>query len=127
MASLDLKPSESNQPNREELLQLAIRAAKAGQRDGARVMFRQILSEDKKNERAMMWMAKLASTKKERVQWLNRILAVNPENSSAKESLDKIIYTEKASQNRTLLMVGVVAAVLIIIAVLAIVTVLLLQ
>ena len=58
----------SGGPNREELLQLAIRAAKEGNVDSARMMFDQILAQDKKNERAMMWMAKLAEKKSERKQ-----------------------------------------------------------
>ena len=51
------KRSESAQPNREQLLQMAVTTAKAGNRDGARVMLRQVLSEDRRNERAMLWMA----------------------------------------------------------------------
>ncbi len=51
----------SNQtPNREQLLQLAIRTAKGGNATAARVMFRQVLADDKNNERALMWMAKMA-------------------------------------------------------------------
>ena len=45
----------NQQPNREQLLQMAINSAKSGNRDGARMMLRQVLSEDKRNERAMMW------------------------------------------------------------------------
>ena len=110
MASYNAKDSESNQPNREELLQMAINAAKNGQREGARVMFRQILTQDKKNERAMMWMAKLAGTKKERVQWLNRAIAVNPNNSTARDALAQMDYKEKAASNRILLFGGVILA-----------------
>jgi hypothetical protein len=121
MASYNAKDTESNQPNREELLQMAINAAKNGQRDGARVMFRQILSQDKKNERAIMWMAKLAGSKKERVQWLNRALATNPNNSTARDALSQIDYKEKASQNRILIFGGVILAVVIIVAILVVV------
>ncbi len=114
MASYKANDSESNQPNREELLQMAINAAKNGQREGARVMFRQILSQDKKNERAMMWMAKLAGTKKERMQWLNRALAVNPNNSTARDALAQMDYKEKAASNRILFLGGVILAAFVI-------------
>ncbi len=70
--------SGSFQPNREELLQMGIRAAKAGNRQGASTLFEQVLSQDKRNERAMMWMAKIADNKAERKKWLERVLLVNP-------------------------------------------------
>jgi thioredoxin-like negative regulator of GroEL len=106
--------SSSNQPNREELLQMAIRSAKAGNKEGARVMFRQILSEDKRNERAMIWMAQIASTKAERKQWLQRVVSVNPDNIQAKQALKKMAYKSSARENRTLLIFGVVAGVLLV-------------
>jgi hypothetical protein len=118
MKSTEAPDIASNVPNREELLQMAIRAAKAGNREGARVMFRQVLGEDRRNERAMMWMAKLASTKAERRQWLQRAVAVNPDNQSAKDSLRKMAYSSKAKDNRVLVVFGVVAGVLIVLAVL---------
>jgi cytochrome c-type biogenesis protein CcmH/NrfG len=121
MASYNAKDSESNQPNREELLQMAINAAKNGQREGAVVMFRQVLGQDKKNERALMWMAKLARTKKERVQWLNRAIAANPNNSTARDALSQIEYKEKASSNKILVLGGVVLAVIVILVILVIV------
>ena len=105
------------QPNREELLQMAIRTAKAGNREGARVMLRQVLSEEKRNERAMMWMAKIATNKGERRQWLERALDINPENSQARSALKKMQYRRSARENRTLVIFGVVVVVLIILAV----------
>jgi Tfp pilus assembly protein PilF len=104
-------------PNREELLQMGIRAAKAGNKEGARIAFEQILSQDRKNERAMMWMAKLADTTAERKKWLERVLNVNPDNETAREAMQKITYTRTAKENRTLLVFGVIAGVLIVVAV----------
>jgi Tfp pilus assembly protein PilF len=125
MASFNAKDTESNQPNREELLQMAITAAKNGQREGARVMFRQILSQDKKNERAMMWMAKLSGSKKERIQWLNRALSVNPNNSTARDALAQFDYKEKAASNRILFFGGIVLAVIVLLAIVVIAGILL--
>ena len=114
-----IKPSQTeNQPNREELLQMAIRSAKAGNKEGARVMLRQVLSEDKRNERALLWMAKIATSKSERAQWLERVLEVNPDNAQAKSTLKKMTYKSSARENRTILIFGVVAVVLIVLAVL---------
>lgn len=104
-------------PNREELLQMGIRAAKAGNKEGARIAFEQILSQDRKNERAMMWMAKLADTTVERKKWLERVLSVNPDNETAREAMQKITYTRTAKENRTLLVFGVIAGVLIVVAI----------
>jgi cytochrome c-type biogenesis protein CcmH/NrfG len=106
----------SGGPNREELLQLAIRAAKEGNADSAKMMFEQILAQDKKNERAMMWMAKLSEKKSERKQWLDRVLAINPDNETARQALQKMAYSRSANENRTLLIFGMIAGVLIVLA-----------
>jgi lipopolysaccharide biosynthesis regulator YciM len=116
-----------NQPDREQLLQMAIRTARSGNKDSARVMFRQVLSEDKRNERAMIWMAQIAESKGERKQWLERALNVNPDNEQVKDALKKIAYKRSARENRTLLIFGVVAGVLIVIAVIVIISVILPQ
>lgn len=101
-------------PNREQLLQMAITTAKQGNRNAAKLMFRRVLSEDKNNERAMMWMAKFADTKEERRVWLQRVLQVNPNNDIARETLERLKYRRTARDNRVLLIFGVLAAVLII-------------
>ncbi len=101
-------------PNREELLRMGINAAKSGNILSARTIFEQILSEDSSNERAMMWLAKIADTKAERQQWLSRVLAVNPNNQAARDALNKMSYSRAARENRTLLIFGAVAFVLLI-------------
>lgn len=105
--------SESNQqPNREQLLQMAINSAKSGNKDGARVMLRQVLTEDKRNERAMLWMANVSRNKAESRQWLERVLDINPDNEQAQRLLKKMDYQASAQQNRMLLIFGVVVGVL---------------
>lgn len=99
-------------PNREELLQMAIEAARNGQKDGARMMFRQVLEQDKRNERAMMWLAKLADTRAEREQWLRNTLQANPENLQARHSLERMQYKHAAGTNRMLVIFGALVAVL---------------
>jgi cytochrome c-type biogenesis protein CcmH/NrfG len=102
----------AQQPNREQLLQMAISTAKAGNKDGARVMLRQVLSEDKRNERALLWMALIARNNKERRQWLMRVLDVNPDNEQARKQIKRMDYEASAQQNRVLLVFGVVVGVL---------------
>lgn len=109
------KSDSGVQPNREELLQMGIRAARSGNREGARIAFEQVLSQDKRNERAMMWMAKLSTNKAERKKWLERVLEVNPENQNALDAMRRMDYERNASENRTLLVFGVVLGVLIVI------------
>jgi len=123
MAAFDDEKA-SNSPNREELLQLAIRAAQAGNNEGARVMFRQVLSEDRQNERAMMWLAKLAVTRAERRQWLTRVLRANPRQQSAKDALRRMDYKRSARDNRVLVMYGVIIALLVIVGIAAVALVL---
>lgn len=103
--------------NREELLQLAIRTAKEGNPQGARVIFQQVLAQDKRNERALVWMASLTKDKKERRQYLRRVLRVSPRNAAARQELERMDRMEKARSNRTLIYGGLVvlAAVLLIV------------
>lgn len=114
MAKADLTDNAAQTPNREELLKMAIRTAQQGNKTAARMMFRRVLAEDKRNERAMIWMAKLADSKNERLQWLNRVAQVNPNNETAKEALRKMNYRRSAKENRILLTFGVIAGVLLV-------------
>jgi hypothetical protein len=121
MTSFDSSNKPAQVPNREELLQMAIRAAKAGNSLAAREMFHRVWSEDRNNERAMMWLAKLAETRAERKQWLTRVLAVNPTNEIARTTLDRMTYKRSARDNRTLLIYGVIAGVLVVLGVVVVV------
>jgi hypothetical protein len=122
------KKDASPQPNREELLQMGIRAAKDGNNDGARIFFEQVLGQDKRNERAMMWMAKIATDNKaERKKWLEKTLEVNPDNLQARDALKKMAYVRSATENRTLLTFGMVAGVLIVLALVMIIAVVVLN
>lgn len=105
---------QSNQPNREELLNMAIRSARDGNTESARVMLRRVLSEDRRNERAMLWMAQIATTQAERRKWLERVLEVNPDNAKARSTLNRMTYKRTSRENRTLLIFGMVAGVLVV-------------
>ncbi len=101
-------------PNREDLLQLAISAAKRGDKESARMMFNQILAEDPNNERALMWMAKLSDSQDEMAVWLNRALVVNPNNKTALDALKKMKNKSSARDNRLLVFFGIIVGVLIV-------------
>lgn len=108
------KRDTQNAPNREQLINMAISSAKKGQKKGARMMLQKVLTEDKRNERAMLWMAKLASNKKDKRKWLNRILDVNPDNETALQAIEKMNYEDAADRNRAIYRIIVVTGVLVI-------------
>ncbi|MGB1286603.1 MAG: tetratricopeptide repeat protein [Aggregatilineales bacterium] len=89
-------------PNREELYRMAVNSARSGQKQGARMMFQRILHEDPKNERVLLWLAKIAGSKSDRKKWLDQVLDANPNNATALEALDKMQHTDTASRNQGL-------------------------
>lgn len=112
------RPVQKEILNTEELFNMAVVAAKQGQRSGARVMFRQILEQDKRNIRAMMYLAKLAGADKERTAWLNRILEIRPGYEPAEEMVARLARNKQVTRNRRLfhLAIGTYAVLLIAIA-----------
>ncbi len=103
---------DSKRTNNEELLNLAIQSAKRGDKEAARNLLRRVWDSDKRNERAMLWMAKLARNPKEQREWLTRILQNNPDNEAAKKALEHMQHSHAARENRILLMFGAVAVVM---------------
>jgi Tfp pilus assembly protein PilF len=112
MAKKSVTPS--NVPNREELFNMAVNAAKQGQRNGAKVMFSQVLDQDPNNIKAMMWMAKITSNSTERRKWLEKVLAIKPNYAPAQQILDKMAHEGNAKRNRQLFRVGIVAYVAVV-------------
>lgn len=110
-----------NQTNDEQLLQMAIETAKRGNKDAARNMMREVWNRNKRNERALIWLAKLSRNQKERKQWLERILMVNPNNAAAQNALNHMNVKRSSQDNRTLVLFGGVAAVMIILVVIILV------
>lgn len=94
-------------PNKDELYKLGVQAAKNGQKQPAKVMFQQVLQQDSRDTRALMWMAKLAATPEERGQWLERVLKINPKNETARKALGKLETRDEAARNRLYLRIGI--------------------
>jgi hypothetical protein len=107
--------TQSSATNNEQLLQLAISAAKKGNKEGARVMFKQVYDRDKRSERALYGMAQVAKNARERRQWVDRLLKVNPGHEGGLAMMKKLQYQSAAGENRTLLIGGVIVLVLIIV------------
>ena len=71
-------------------LQDAIALAQAGQRTEARRLLLEVVSADPKSEMAWMWLATLATTREERLEYLERALALNPHNPRTQEAYTRL-------------------------------------
>jgi len=71
------------------MLQQAIAAAKAGQKDEAREMFIQLLRADTANVQAWVWLSGLVAGDGAQIQCLERALHYNPDSTLLQESLAK--------------------------------------
>ena len=92
---------QSKGPSLEDLIQTGIRTAKEGNKDAANVIFDQVLSIDKRNERAWLWKAALAVNTIDQRRYLETVLALNPNNKAASKRLaqmnQQISSTESSS------------------------------
>jgi twitching motility two-component system response regulator PilG len=68
-------------------LQVAVAAARAGDRETARDHLRLLTEQDPNNELAWMWLAGVADRPQETVAHLQRVLSLNPGNDRAREGL----------------------------------------
>jgi hypothetical protein len=97
---------EPNVPNLEDLLRLGITTAKAGNKEGARVIFQQVIANDKRNERAWLWLASVEDSPIERRRILQTVLEMNPNNANAKKllaAMDNVV----ASGEKQSMIIGV--------------------
>lgn len=69
------------------LIQRGIDASSDGRREAALECFDQAIEFDPRNEAAWLWMAKLAENEQRKIELLERVLAINPDNSDAKASV----------------------------------------
>jgi len=71
------------------LLQQAIDLAKAGERDAAETLIRQVLEADPNNEVAWIWLSGVSRDVLVKREALKRVLQLNPDNTLAKEGLKR--------------------------------------
>lgn len=74
-------------------LQEAITLAQAGQRTEARRLLNEIVEADPTQELAWMWLATVSTDREERIQFLERALALNPNNPTTEQA-----YTQLTGQ-----------------------------
>jgi hypothetical protein len=65
-------------------LQKAIASIKAGNKAAGKQLLAQILKADPQNEQAWLWLTKVVDTNQERIQCLQKVMAINPHNETAK-------------------------------------------
>lgn len=108
--------SDVNTPNLEQLMQLGIQTARQGNKQSARVIFQQVLDSDSLNERAWLWMAAVAETPEERVRYLNTVLRINPNNTTAQRELNRLRKGQESSTSQVLVYgtIGLIIIILLI-------------
>ena len=72
------------------LLQQGISAFEKGDTETARKLFEQVLLADDQNDRALVWMSRVARTPAERKSLLERALKANPANADARAALESL-------------------------------------
>ncbi len=72
------------------LLKAGIDAAKAGNKVEARRLLEQVLEKDDNNETAWMWYASVVDSAQKRRICLENVLEINPNNTRAREALEKL-------------------------------------
>jgi hypothetical protein len=103
----------------EQLLRMGIDTAKQGNREGAKVILRQVLQKDRRSDVAWMWLAYVESDPIQRRRFLENAVRINPDNSAARRALNKMNTRKSASQNKTMLYGAIVVAVMVILSILA--------
>jgi len=71
-------------------LQDAIMLAQTGQRSEARHLLEQIVEADPRQEMAWIWLATVATSREDRVTFLERALALNPANATAQNAYSQL-------------------------------------
>jgi len=71
-------------------LDRALQAARRGHHEAARRLLDDVIASDGSNEEALLWRARVAEADAERATFLQRVVALNPENRWAADELAKI-------------------------------------
>ena len=111
--------SESKNLNLEDMVRLGANSAKEGNREGARMIFQQVLSVDKRHVTAWLWMASLADDNIDRRRYLETVLKLSPNNPTAMKQLAAMDQAIEHGQNRSLRF-GIIIVVLLVFAVIAV-------
>jgi len=76
--------------NIDQLLKEGISAAKSGDKATARAKLREVVAADQYSEKGWFWLASVVESEEERRVCLGNVVVINPENRSARETLDRL-------------------------------------
>ena len=110
-------------PNLEQLLQMGIRTAREGNRQGAKLMFERVLATNSTDERAWLWLASIAKDEEDTEgakRYLETVLKINPNNTVAQNALAAMEGTRASNEGRTLRFGLAIVAVLVVLVILAV-------
>jgi len=85
MKSIELTNTEAS------FLQDGIAAAKSGDKALARSLLLEAIEHDSNNEIGWLWLAYVADNLPEAIEYLRRVLAINPQNDQARANLNKVL------------------------------------
>jgi len=74
----------------DDLLKQAINLLKAGDTKQARDLLAQLVEQEPGNETALLWLASCAETEEEKIEWLQKVLEVNPDNQKALQASHRL-------------------------------------
>jgi tetratricopeptide (TPR) repeat protein len=78
----------------DELLQKAIGLVQVGNKSGAIMILKEIVTKDPKNENAWLWLASCFDKPENKIRCLQKVLKINPNNQRAKQALDRLTLSE---------------------------------
>jgi hypothetical protein len=83
----------NNLPAVDDVLRDGIRAVDAGDRATARTLFEQVVARDQRHEKGWFWLASVVDTEEEQRVCLGNVIVINPQNSEARQLLDRLAPT----------------------------------
>ncbi|MFC1960105.1 hypothetical protein ACFLYO_05305 [Chloroflexota bacterium] len=81
--------NDQEQPDLEELLSQGVAAARAGDKEQARSLFEAVVAQDNANEKGWYFLAMVAADNDDRIEYLQKVLTINPDNARALAALEK--------------------------------------
>lgn len=94
------QPPNNNQQDLHTLLQRGINDARLKNKEEARAALRQVVQIDPQNEKGWFWLASVAETDDERLEALQNVVLINPDNQRAYQILEKLeqVRAQKAQK-----------------------------
>jgi len=107
------------------MLNQAVTAVKAGRKAEARRLLEAILEADQRNEQAWLWLGAVVDDPQERITCLENVLALNPNNETARQGLAALRATPSPppapADNRALIAITLVLTLMLLCTVISIV------